>query len=292
MPKAKYWCFTYNNPTPDDVIQLGAGILYITWQVERGAQGTPHYQGYFECAGSHKLSEAKDLLGLGRKAHLQPSRSEAAIAYCHKEDTRLDGPWELGRKPKPIRRGERTELTAIGERIKGGESLESIARSDPGTFIKFHRGLGALESVLVSQRDWKQPCTITVYLGDSRTGKSTSVAERYANCAVYSKDGNTKWWDGYRGERVVWIDEWVGCEGIPPSVFLQICDKFPLRVETKGGSVQLSATEVVLTTTVHWAHWYKGTRWFELWSTSKVVDFQARLDEFGEVIRTIRREES
>lgn len=293
MPKAKYWCFTYNNPTDDDVITLNPGIRYVTWQLERGASGTIHYQGYFEChSGKTKLSEAKEMLGLGRRVHLEPSKSEAAIAYCHKEDTRVDGPWELGQKPKPVRRGERTELTSIAERIRGGERSVDIAKSDGGTFIKFYRGIGALESILIPQRDWTKPCAITVYLGDSRTGKSTSVAERFRAGEIYAKDGNTKWWCGYGGERVVFIDEWTGSDGIPPTVLLQICDKFPLRVETKGGSVQLAATQVVLATTVHWGQWYQGTRWWELWSTKKVIDFEARMGEFGELIRTSRREES
>jgi hypothetical protein len=283
MPKAKYWCFTYNNPNQD--VTLGAGVLYITWQLERGENGTYHYQGYFELARSASQKEAKELLRLGKRAHIEPSRSEAAIAYTHKEDTRVEGPWELGRKPKPVRRGERTELAAIGERIKEGEDLSSIAKSDPGAFIKFSRGFVALRNELIPKRSPAEPCSIVVYLGGSGTGKSRSVSERYADGQIYSKDGSNKWWCGYGGERVVWIDEWVGSNEIPPSQFLQICDRYPLRVETKGGSVQLCATTVVITTTLDWNLWYTGTKWREQWCL-KVVDFQRRLNDYGEIIRT------
>lgn len=283
MPKARYWCFTLNNPTQD--VELGAGILYITWQLERGEGGTFHFQGYFELARSASQKEAKEILRLGKRVHIEPSRSEAAIAYTHKEDTRVEGPWELGRKPKPVKRGERTDLTAIGERIKTGEDLTSIAKSHPGEFIKFHRGLFALEQQLIAKRDPAEPCSISVYIGSSGSGKSRSVSERFPNGTVYSKDGSNKWWCQYRGEKIIWIDEWTGSNEIPPSQFLQICDRYPLRVETKGGSVQLSATKVVLTTTLHWTQWYEGTRWREQWLL-KVIDFQRRMNDYGEIIRT------
>jgi hypothetical protein len=286
MPKARYWCFTYNNPAAEDAVELGAGVTYITWQLERGENGTIHWQGYFELCRSASQKEAKELLRLGRRAHIEPSRSEAAIAYCHKEDTRIDGPWELGRKPSPIRRGERTELSNIGERIKTGEDLTSIAKSDPGIYIKFHRGLAALQQQLIAKRNPEQPCALRVYIGSSGSGKSRSATEFCGSSTFYQKDGSNKWWCGYAGEKIVWIDEWNGSNEISPSQFLQICDRYPLRVETKGGSVQLSATTVVLTSTQHWGDWYKGTRWWDQWLI-KVIDFQRRMDEYGELIRTV-----
>lgn len=282
MPKARYWVFTLNNPDRD--VELGAGVRYISWQLERGTTGTFHYQGYFELHKSHSQKEAKDLLRLGKRVHIEPSRSEAAIAYTHKEDTRVEGPWELGIRPKPIRRGERTELSEVGERIKNGENLASIAKSDPGLYIKFSRGFERLESVLITKRDPAKPCTLRVYIGCSGSGKSRSATAYLASTPFYQKDGSNKWWCGYRGEEVVWIDEWNGSNEIPPSQFLQICDRYPLRVETKGSSVQLSATEVVLTSTAHWGMWYLGTRWQEQWQI-KVIDFQRRMTEFGTLIQ-------
>lgn len=283
MPKARYWCFTLNNPTQDVV--LGANIKYITWQLERGDSGTLHYQGYFECSKSVSQKEAKELLRLGNRVHVEPSRSEAAIAYVHKSDTRIEGPWELGLRPKPIARGERTELANVGERIKKREDLASIARDQPSLYIKFYRGFIALEQLLIDKRDPTQPCTIRIYIGRSGSGKSRSAAEYLASSPFYQKDGSNKWFCGYTGEKKILIDEWTGSNELSPAQFLQICDRYPLRVETKGGSVQLSATEVVLTTTMEPHEWYRGTRWNEQWQL-KVEDFMRRMREYGSFIRT------
>jgi len=98
------WCFTLNNPTEDEMKRMiplpsqpepepfHRDVRYLKFQLEKGANGTPHFQGVLHMNGQKRLSSMKTLLP---RAHLEPCRNlKASIAYCEKEDTRLEGPWD------------------------------------------------------------------------------------------------------------------------------------------------------------------------------------------------------
>ncbi len=101
--QVRHWCFTVNNPGDGFRIwneDLDGGIPtlgYGIFQIERGADGTEHAQGYLEFSHSKTMGGVKLLPGLSR-AHLEPRRGtrEQAADYCRKEDTRLRGPFEFG----------------------------------------------------------------------------------------------------------------------------------------------------------------------------------------------------
>lgn len=44
--QARSWVFTLNNYSSVDVPRTVDGFKYLTWQAEKGANGTPHLQGY------------------------------------------------------------------------------------------------------------------------------------------------------------------------------------------------------------------------------------------------------
>jgi len=95
--------------------------------------------------------------------------------------------------------------------------------------------------------------TCTVLWGDTGTGKSHRAWE---SCGIeaYSKDPRTKFWCGYSGQESVIFDEFRGAIDI--AHLLRWCDKYPVRVEVKGGSVPLSAKKLVFTSNLHPSAWY------------------------------------
>nr|WAE42469.1 MAG: replication associated protein [Cressdnaviricota sp.] len=283
MPRAKFWVFTsYQLETPN---WDPAKCKYLTFQLETcPLTNRNHYQGYVELRRSSGITEVKEVLG-STQIHVEPSRSEAAIAYCHKEDTRLDGPWEFGKRGSGVRRGEREDINEFAESLVAGNKLRDVAIKYPGTFLKYSTGAGRLANIIIPERDINERPHIEVYIGVSGSGKSRSVYTKYGADSFYKKDGTTKWWDGYSGQKIIFLDEWVGSQEISPVSLLQICDWWPLTVETKRGHVPLTAKHIIITTTQHWGYWYKGTRWEVLWA-EKSVDFQRRMDDFGTLIRT------
>lgn len=71
---------------------------------------------------------------------------------------------------------------------------------------------------------------------------------------ISNKDPRTKFWDGYRGEEHVVIDEFRG--DINVSHLLRWLDRYPVRVEIKGSSVPLSARKLWFTSNIPIESWY------------------------------------
>jgi len=122
------WCFTLNNPERvlDDMWVLLMPYLwpsctYCVYQLEEGEEQTPHFQGYCEFDNAKTLGAMKKLEGLER-AHFRASdgTAEQNLAYCTKEEGRLDGPWVFG-APKPGQ-GKRTDLEMVKADIDAGAS--------------------------------------------------------------------------------------------------------------------------------------------------------------------------
>lgn len=103
--------------------------------------------------------------------------------------------------------------------------------------------------------------TVFVFWGRTGTGKSKRAWEE-AGMDAYSKDPRTKFWDGYRGERKVVIDEFRG--SIDIAHILRWFDRYPVCVETKGSGYPLCAETIWITSNLPPWMWYPeldaGTR--------------------------------
>jgi len=62
------------------------------------------------------------------------------------------------------------------------------------------------------------------------------------------------WWDGYEGQHTVIIDEFYSW--LRYDFFLRLTDRYPLQVETKGGSVQFVSRRIVFTSNTQPTEWY------------------------------------
>lgn len=94
---------------------------------------------------------------------------------------------------------------------------------------------------------------IICYWGPTGAGKSRR-AWREAGLDAYPKDPRTKFWDGYRGQEHVVIDEFRG--GIDIGHLLRWCDRYPVIVEIKGAATTLKAKKIWLTSNIPPEQWY------------------------------------
>lgn len=92
-----------------------------------------------------------------------------------------------------------------------------------------------------------------VFWGRSGTGKTRRAWDE-AGPQGYSKDPSTKWFDGYDCQECVVIDEFRGQIGI--AHLLRWLDRYPVRVETKGGSRALMASKFFITSNLSPEQWY------------------------------------
>ena len=74
-------------------------MAYVCGQKEKGAQGTEHYQLYIELSQKQRLGYMKNI---NRRAHWEFARGtqKQCIDYVTKEETRIEEPFECGKKEK------------------------------------------------------------------------------------------------------------------------------------------------------------------------------------------------
>ena len=110
-PRARFWCFTLNNYTQENLDRLSSpldGVDYIIYGKEVGESGTRHLQGTVCFQSRRRLSQVIASIG---QAHCSVTRSlSQSIEYCKK-----DGAWEeFGSVPREgtSRRESRRESDA------------------------------------------------------------------------------------------------------------------------------------------------------------------------------------
>lgn len=159
-PRAKNWCFTLNNYTPDDVDRLSSqldGVGYLIFGRETGDSGTPHLQGTVCFQSRKRLAQVVAIIG---QSHCTVTRFlSQSIEYCKK-----DGDFtETGVPPQGS--GERSDLEEFKASVKEGvttmaelRELHSAVCASYPRFVKDYIQDNK-EEILVEVhplRDWQQ----------------------------------------------------------------------------------------------------------------------------------------
>ena len=243
--KAQSWMFTINNPTEADDPRKWAGVRFVVWQLEKGEQGTPHYQGYVELETQQRLSACKKINA--RAAwFIRNGTQQQAIDYCTKSDTRVEGPWELGEKGKG--QGKRSDLDHVGELIKEGSSIQEVADEYPALYMQYGRGMRDLQQVLQSHYNHDEVRGIW-YWGAPGNGKSHTARAEHPDAFIKSQN---KWFDGYGGQKSIVLDDLDKLGGAHLGHYLKIwADKYACTGEVKGSTVNLQHEVFVITSNYH-----------------------------------------
>lgn len=239
-----YWLLTVPEddytPNPD----LPERVAYLKGQLEQGnTTGYRHWQILVVLRRKGSLSTIKDLFGNG--IHAELSRSSAANDYVWKEDTRIGEQFEYG--TLPFKRNDSKDWDQIWDLAKKGD-LDGIPAD---VRIQCYRTLRTIRSDYAVPEAMVRRCI--VFCGRTGTGKSRRAWEE-ASLSAYPKDPRTKFWDGYRDQEHVVIDEFRG--SIDISHMLRWLDRYPCLVEIKGSSTVLVARTIWITSNVHPDYWY------------------------------------
>lgn len=229
--KSKGWCFTINNPTLQDDIEIAAlneHVRYWIYGKEEGDSGTPHYQGYVYFEHASTMGRVRQLL---TRAHVEPQRGTCnqAISYCKKE-----GDWiQWGDEPQLGGKStQREKWRRLIELAESGQ-LDIIKEEFPGEYFRYFEKLRSHRIRLAAILDG--PLEHEWWVGDTGTGKSRRLWSEYPD--HYAKELN-KWWDGYHEQEIVAIEEWSPKNDCTAS-FLKIwADRYPFPAQIKGGTLQ------------------------------------------------------
>lgn len=94
-----------------------------------------------------------------------------------------------------------------------------------------------------AERDKSYPTEVIWIYGPSEHGKSKYAHTHWPN--AYDKMPG-KWWDGYKGELEVLMDDFDPNDYVPKEL-LKWWDRYKCRVEVKGGTRQLLAKKFIIT---------------------------------------------
>lgn len=245
MSRTRNFLFTINNYTEQDE-QLIRDIpcrWIIAAKEVAPSTGTPHLQ----CA--IVVPSPTSIRALSRSLprasiRVMDGTPEQNRTYCSKSDT---APYERGECPisnsakgnKEKRRWD-DAFTAVQE-----GRLEDVPKDILCTKLKsveyavqrVQQSKTDLSILTEWQHEWRY--------GSSGTGKSETA--RLENPGAFIKDPQTVWWDGYKGEACVIIDDFDKYQVAQGGMMKRWLDKYPFQAQVKGGYITIRPRKVVVT---------------------------------------------
>ena len=238
--KYRGWCFTLNNYTPEDEERIKTTVVphvrYLIYGYEVSKTGTPHLQGFVYFTSRR---QRRGVSRLFPRAYLTPTRGtvEQNQVYCTKES---NGGFEYGDPPMDAevarRKGGEGNAARYAKAVAAARinDMESIERDDPQLFLLHGVRLESLYTPNTVPLDGE--LLHEWWVGPSGTGKSRLLWELYPD--HFPKNLN-KWWDRYRYQDVVAIEEWSPKNDCTAHALKKWADRYPFQGEVKGGTLHM-----------------------------------------------------
>ncbi|UYD39149.1 MAG: replication associated protein [Wigfec virus K19_443] len=237
-------------------------IRFLVLQLEL-CPGTSrrHFQSYIEFTRPQLGTRIARLLAVpsdSLRFEVARGSSSQNIDYCTKEESRISGPWKLG-DPSPGQ-GTRSDLSEACTTLRA-HGIKRVAEDQPTVFVKYTKGLYALESILRNSIHTFSPKEVIIRWGSSGTGKTRFAYETYSSDpnGFYRAPAPYKgsyWFDGYQQESTVLFDDYGGDCLYPLPLMLQLLDGYGMLVPIKGGFVPWKPNRIVITSNIDPDLWY------------------------------------
>lgn len=283
------WVYTINNYSEDDVDMVrNAMCRYHVWAPEVGAKGTPHIQGYIVFKDAKTRSAVSKILP---RAWLAPRSPKSTPEQCRNY---IVGPYSKKGKDKPANpnavevgtipsQGKRNDLEDFHDAIKAGKRGRELSENHLAVRAKYPR----LEQTLVNEEDEQRAIDmfksgakpeVHVRWGAPGVGKSRYIYDNHNAEDIYELnlgDGSKQsvWWDGYRGQPVILINDFEGELGW--KYLLRLLDRYPFRMQVKGGHCWRLCKYLYITANCAPDQWYR---------TEAYQPLLRRIDSITEVV--------
>ena len=255
MSKSARWCFTVNNPGQYRPQWDPTIMQYMIWQLERGASGTLHIQGYVRFNSPRTLAAVKNCL-VCQEAHVEVANGteEQNKEYCSKAASKEAGPFEFGHyDPSKGKKGKRTDIIELKDAIKKGATMAELAESHPEALVRYPSGVQVLRQALLGEGPKTRDVTVHILWGPTGTGKTHRV--RTAFDKVYAVSPGRDPWGRYQGEDVVLFDEF-DWSSWPLDRMKEYLDKWPVALDCRYMDKTARWTKVFIIANTDPRNWY------------------------------------
>lgn len=212
-----------------------------------------HLQGFLQTTKTMRFAAIKKLCGYpGLHLEVLKGSFRDNERYCSKEGSYTClGQW--------VTQGQRTDLeTVMDDIVETKGDLDHIMETHPEQYVKYHGGIDKLCMAQQKKHSQKWMMVQThILTGRAGTGKTSHVFKKhgYDNVFTLDSDADPKFLlDGYRDERVLLIDDFVG--NIRYSTLLRLLDGHPMKLNVKNGRAYKAWHYVYITSNVAPALWY------------------------------------
>jgi len=250
--KNRNYCFTaYKLPEP-----TLDHIVYMIYGEEKCPDtGRLHYQGYVELETATRLNAVKTIFN-DETLHLEKRKGtqQQAIDYCKKDGVFTE-------HGTPAKQGKRTDLKKI---IDDNKTIEDVMDKEPQVYCQYRKGL---QDIYARKTEITipeiRPVIVCVYWGVTGSGKTYKARTENPDYYQmrYMNKGERAFFDGYRGQKTLIIDEFYG--QIPYPLLLQLLDVYKLQVDIKGGTTWAQWNKVVITSNAPPAMWYPDQQYID-----------------------------
>jgi hypothetical protein len=237
---------------PHDTITASRPIDFLVWQYETCPNTLrPHCQGYVVFTNRIRFAGLKKIEKTTHWEYRSGNHREA-MEYCLQEEKRIPDTDIFMVGEEPVEQGTRTDLLNIKTMVMQGKKEKDIAQEYFTTWTRNYRAIREFIKMMnYKEREWMP--TVICYWGPTGTGKSRKAHED--NKGAYRKSSGNKWWDGYDNHECVILDDFRGT-WFPLDYLLQLLDRYPMIVESKGGFVSFLPKKIVITSNVDPKDWY------------------------------------
>lgn len=272
---AKSWVFTLNNYSDDEAAFFASegfkslcNVLFVG--KETGESGTPHLQGFVTFAKTHRLSGLKKI---NNRCHWERAKGGKAQnrEYCFKDGVVLVD----HDRTSP---GKRTDIHDFLECYKE-HGFKRACIEHPETHVRYHRGLSVHISVVDGYEPRSEHPEVIWAFGPTGIGK-THIATTYPSYYCLMK---WPWFDGMSNQHCLVLDEFDKLN-MDVNILLRLTDRYQMRAEVKGGSIEFNPPVILITSTCHPEGLFDPTDWTQVRRRiSRIITKESREEEWREV---------
>lgn len=269
--RSRKWQITINNPAEKgythekikEQLSLFNSIIYWCMSDEIGEKGTYHIHLFFCLNSASRFSTIK--------SRFEGAHFEMAKGTCQQNRDYVfkEGKWEKDKKKEtnledtheefgemPIeRQGARNDLEDLYDMVKQGMSNYEIIEGNPNFLFNIEKIEGVRQMLMEEKfKNTFRNLTVTYLYGNSGSGKTSSIMNKYGYSNVYRITDYSHPFDSYKGEDVIIFEEFRSSFKIQD--MLNYLDGYPLRLPCRYNNKVACYTKVYVITNINFFQQY------------------------------------